>query len=250
MPGLSNADIAEMLSNLGSEMDRVILASLLQDLAMLADLGMTLANSSPSPCSLSHCHCRYALKIYTTCQPYSMVQSYFKYLVLYVLTVVRGAPVQGKGVYWHFLEVFMESLAFTFYYLDPIAGITWGIALTLLVGHITAGHACLDDSWKGSVMTSPLHFGMTRLRRAFWDILWQLMRTSKLSPGGEVAIPMYMSVDRLALIKEDTVGESLDVGHLLCGCILHGQLEGYMAEVDMMKNWTGKDCDIFIYKLT
>ncbi|PBK76296.1 hypothetical protein ARMSODRAFT_998936 [Armillaria solidipes] len=142
-----------------------------------------------------------ALKIYTTCQPYSAVQSYFRFLVLYaslilastlwctllmiyrVLTVAQGAPTQGTGAYWHFLEVLVESSALyavplilyvalfahgsnAFYYLDPIAGITRGIAPTLLVGRVAAGHARPDDSWKGSVMTSPLRFGQDKTEKS------------------------------------------------------------------------------------
>ncbi|PBK90592.1 hypothetical protein ARMGADRAFT_1032580 [Armillaria gallica] len=108
-----------------------------------------------------------ALKIYTTCQPYSMVQSYFKYLVLHagpipastlwcawlmiylILTVTRGAPAQGEGPYWHFLEVFVG----------------FGIAQTLLVERVAAGHVRPDDSWKGSVMTSPLRFGQDKTEK-------------------------------------------------------------------------------------
>ncbi|PBK91161.1 hypothetical protein ARMGADRAFT_1081927 [Armillaria gallica] len=53
----------------------------------------------------------------------------------------------------------------TFYYLDPIAGIIRGIAPTLLVERVAAGHACPDDSWKGSVMTSPLRFGQDKTEK-------------------------------------------------------------------------------------
>ncbi|PBK76333.1 hypothetical protein ARMSODRAFT_222653 [Armillaria solidipes] len=125
-----------------------------------------------------------ALKIYVTCQPYSALQSYFQYLVIYasltlattlwctllmiyrVLTVAQGA--EGAGAYRHVLEVLVESSALyavplifyvaffarrstVFYYLDPIAGIMRGIAPTLLVGRVAAGHARADDSWKGRV---------------------------------------------------------------------------------------------------
>ncbi|PBK94143.1 hypothetical protein ARMGADRAFT_1029961 [Armillaria gallica] len=241
MPGLSNADIAEMLSNLGSEMDRVILASLLQGTSGHAgwsgdDAGKFKSFSLPSVSLLLQC--------------------YFKYLVLYaglILASTLEPQHKARGV-----------LAFP-WNLRGVFG--FGIAPTLLVGHIAVGHARPDDSWKGSVMTSPLCFGMTRLRRALWDILWRLMRTSKLSPGGEVAISMYMNVDRLALIKEDTAGEGLDSrsAHYTARFVAterhvwyndgitlgwRAQLEGYMDEVDMIKNRTGKDRDIFIYKLT
>ncbi|KAK0224635.1 hypothetical protein EDD85DRAFT_234716 [Armillaria nabsnona] len=140
-----------------------------------------------------------ALKIYVTCQPYSALQSYFQYLVIYasltlattlwctllmiyrVLTVAQGA--EGAGAYRHVLEVLVESSALyavplvfyvaffarrstVFYYLDPIAGIMRGIAPTLLVGRVAAGHARADDSWKGSVMTSPLRFGQDKTEKS------------------------------------------------------------------------------------
>ncbi|SJL13692.1 uncharacterized protein ARMOST_17140 [Armillaria ostoyae] len=43
-------------------------------------------------------------------------------------------------------------------YLDPLASIARGVAPTLLIGRVAAGHARPDDSWKGSVLSS-LHFG-------------------------------------------------------------------------------------------
>ena len=39
--------------------------------------------------------------------------------------------------------------------------ISQGIAPTLLVGRVAAGHARSDDSWQGSAMSS-LHFGTSR----------------------------------------------------------------------------------------
>ncbi|KAK0461589.1 hypothetical protein IW261DRAFT_204993 [Armillaria novae-zelandiae] len=142
-----------------------------------------------------------ALKIYVTCQPYSALQSYFQCLVIYasmtlattlwctllmiyrVLTVAQGAPAEGAGAYRHVLEVLVESsvlyavplifyVAFfarrstVFYYLDPIAGIMRGIAPTLLVGRVAAGHARADDSWKGSVITAPLRFGQDETEKS------------------------------------------------------------------------------------
>ncbi|KAK0466058.1 uncharacterized protein EV420DRAFT_808464 [Desarmillaria tabescens] len=136
-----------------------------------------------------------ALKMYVTSQQYSQLKSDFRYLLLYasltlattlwctllliyrVLTVTQGA--EGAGAYRHVIEVLVESSALyavslvlyvavfargsnAFYYLDPIAGITRGIAPTLLVGRVAAGHARADDSWHGSVMTSPLRFGQDK----------------------------------------------------------------------------------------
>ncbi|PBK81485.1 hypothetical protein ARMGADRAFT_1171384 [Armillaria gallica] len=91
-----------------------------------------------------------------------------------ILTVTRfrqGA--EGRlGAFHRFVEALVESsalysvslilfLAFAIrkdlkmHYFDIIAGIVKGIAPTLLVGRITAGHrARPDDSWQGSVMAS------------------------------------------------------------------------------------------------
>ncbi len=33
-----------------------------------------------------------------------------------------------------------------------------GVTLTLLIGHVAAGHSRPDDSWKGSVISGSLHF--------------------------------------------------------------------------------------------
>ncbi|KAG7445190.1 uncharacterized protein BT62DRAFT_1025760 [Guyanagaster necrorhizus] len=44
-------------------------------------------------------------------------------------------------------------------YFDILAAIARGIAPTLLVGQVAAGHAHPDDSWQGSTISSSLHFG-------------------------------------------------------------------------------------------
>ncbi|KAK0238209.1 hypothetical protein EDD85DRAFT_573509 [Armillaria nabsnona] len=93
------------------------------------------------------------------------------YRILAVTGVRRG--VEGRlRVYHHFIGVLVESSAlysislvlylsfiihkdFGGYYLDVIAAIMKGIAPTLFVGRITAGHrARPDDSWQGSVIGS------------------------------------------------------------------------------------------------
>ncbi|KAK0466032.1 uncharacterized protein EV420DRAFT_1474845 [Desarmillaria tabescens] len=101
-------------------------------------------------------------------------------LMIYrVLAVVR--VIDGVGAYWHVLEVSVESSALysvslvlyvaffawgsnTLYYADPIAGITRGIAPTLLVGCVAVGHVRVrvEELWNGSVMTSPLRFGQDK----------------------------------------------------------------------------------------
>ncbi|KAK0200630.1 hypothetical protein DFS33DRAFT_1278035 [Desarmillaria ectypa] len=44
-------------------------------------------------------------------------------------------------------------------YFDVLAGIARGIAPTLLVKRVAAGHARPDDSWQGSVISGSLRFG-------------------------------------------------------------------------------------------
>ncbi|SJL13504.1 uncharacterized protein ARMOST_16948 [Armillaria ostoyae] len=104
-------------------------------------------------------------------------------LMIYrILAVARATDGGGNGprAYRHVIEVFIESSALYavslivyvactvardsegFYCLDPIAGFTRGIAPTMLLGRVAAGHALPDDSWKGSVMTSPLRFGQDK----------------------------------------------------------------------------------------
>ncbi|KAK0234059.1 hypothetical protein IW262DRAFT_1452608 [Armillaria fumosa] len=103
-------------------------------------------------------------------------------LVIYrVLAVIRATDGGGSGsrTYRRVIEVFIESAALYavsltvyvaciahsnegVYYLDPLAGFTRGIAPTMLLGRVAAGHARPDDSWKGSVMTSPLRFGQDK----------------------------------------------------------------------------------------
>ncbi|SJK98315.1 uncharacterized protein ARMOST_01580 [Armillaria ostoyae] len=93
------------------------------------------------------------------------------YRILTVAGVNRGAYGRLRA-YQHFIEALVESSAlysislivylalliradFGLYYLDVIASIAKGIAPTLIVGRITAGHrARPDDSWQGSVIGS------------------------------------------------------------------------------------------------
>ncbi|KAK0453999.1 uncharacterized protein EV420DRAFT_1243231, partial [Desarmillaria tabescens] len=88
-------------------------------------------------------------------------------LIIYrILTVGRASDGigGGVGVYRHVIEVLIESSAlysvflillvafevhgdWAGYYFDAISGIVRGIAPTLLVGRVAAGHARSDDSW-------------------------------------------------------------------------------------------------------
>ncbi|KAK0219990.1 hypothetical protein IW262DRAFT_1461157 [Armillaria fumosa] len=104
-------------------------------------------------------------------------------LIIYrILTVERASNGIGGGfgVYRHVIEVLVESSVLyssilildmaleargsqADYYVDVMAGIVRGIAPTLIVGRVAAGHARSDQSWQGSV-TSSLHFGTRRFR--------------------------------------------------------------------------------------
>ncbi|PBK60846.1 hypothetical protein ARMSODRAFT_1065937 [Armillaria solidipes] len=82
----------------------------------------------------------------------------------------------GLRAYRHAIEILVESSALysiilIFYvalyaygsslliYFDLVAVIARGVAPTLLVGRVAAGHARPDDSWHGSVISGSLHFG-------------------------------------------------------------------------------------------
>ncbi|KAK0479763.1 hypothetical protein IW261DRAFT_152024 [Armillaria novae-zelandiae] len=96
-------------------------------------------------------------------------------LIIYRVWTVGRTNERGLGAYRHVVEVLIESSALysaslilfvAFFahndwaanYLDPITGIARGVAPTLLVGRVAAGHARPDDSWEGSIVTS-LRFG-------------------------------------------------------------------------------------------
>ncbi|SJL14770.1 uncharacterized protein ARMOST_18238 [Armillaria ostoyae] len=101
------------------------------------------------------------------------------FLIIYrIVTIARAAGEAGGGLraYRHVLEVLVESSALysiflilctAFFarnsiilgYFDVLAGIARGIAPTLLVGRVAAGHARPDDSWQGSVISGSLRFG-------------------------------------------------------------------------------------------
>ncbi|PBK98885.1 hypothetical protein ARMGADRAFT_1073826 [Armillaria gallica] len=94
-------------------------------------------------------------------------------IVFRIVTVIRvnNGPNSGLGDYRHLIEVLVESsalhsVALIIYvalevsynpssiYLDALAVFTTGIAPTLLVGRVAAGHARPDDSWQGSIISS------------------------------------------------------------------------------------------------
>ncbi|KAK0209231.1 hypothetical protein DFS33DRAFT_1308554 [Desarmillaria ectypa] len=100
-------------------------------------------------------------------------------LIVYrIVTIVRAGGAQAGGglrAYRHVLEVFVESSALyslslilyvavlshdtsAWNYIDTMAATARGIAPTLLVGRVAAGHARPDDSWQGNIASS-LRFG-------------------------------------------------------------------------------------------
>ncbi|KAK0192552.1 hypothetical protein F5146DRAFT_1040461 [Armillaria mellea] len=134
-------------------------------------------------------------KVLNTCHWYTTGSDYVLIFVLYlsfilattiwcttliiyrILTVGRASNGigGGVGVYRHVIEVLVESSVLyslilildmaleargnrADYYVDVMAGIVRGIAPTLIVGRVAAGHARSDQSWQGSVVSS-LHFG-------------------------------------------------------------------------------------------
>lgn len=100
-------------------------------------------------------------------------------LIIYrIFTVARAGSEAGStlGAYRHVIEVLVESSALysiililyttffalddlTMIYFDALAAIARGVAPTLLVGRVAAGHARPDDSWQGSVISGSLRFG-------------------------------------------------------------------------------------------
>ncbi|PBK63787.1 hypothetical protein ARMSODRAFT_1023692 [Armillaria solidipes] len=103
-------------------------------------------------------------------------------LIIYrIVTVARAGG--GLRDYRHVLEVLVESSAFysitlilciaflarndiSLIYFDTLAAAARGIALTLLVGRVAAGHARPDSSWQGSVLSGSIHFSMHSASRS------------------------------------------------------------------------------------
>ncbi|KAK0234194.1 hypothetical protein IW262DRAFT_1452731 [Armillaria fumosa] len=100
-------------------------------------------------------------------------------LIIYrIVSVARAGRDTGGGLraYRHIVEVLVESSALysiflilymvfdaqdppALAYFDVLAGITRGVAPTLLVGRVAAGYSRPDDSWRGSVISHSLRFG-------------------------------------------------------------------------------------------
>lgn len=96
-----------------------------------------------------------------------------------ILIIFRISTIANRGtglhVYRRVIEVFVESSALysasailylvfraiespLFIYMDSLMGAMRGIAPTLLVGRVAAGHARPDDSWQGSMISQSLRF--------------------------------------------------------------------------------------------
>ncbi|SJL18345.1 uncharacterized protein ARMOST_21932 [Armillaria ostoyae] len=100
-------------------------------------------------------------------------------LIIYrIVSVARAGRETGGGLgaYRNIIEVLVESSVlysaflilyvvfnardpFVLAYFDVLAGIARGIAPTLLVGRVAAGHSRPDDSWRGSVISGSIRFG-------------------------------------------------------------------------------------------
>ncbi|KAK0224679.1 hypothetical protein EDD85DRAFT_981582 [Armillaria nabsnona] len=114
-------------------------------------------------------------------------------LIIYRILSVRWATSGaggGLGAYQHVIEVLVESSALysvclIIYvaciatnswgadYADIIATIARGIAPTLLIGRVAAGHARPNDSWNGSIVSS-LHFGQSQSQTSTQDSMFTI----------------------------------------------------------------------------
>ncbi|KAK0224089.1 hypothetical protein IW262DRAFT_873040 [Armillaria fumosa] len=104
------------------------------------------------------------------------------FIIYRVVTVVRAGG--GLRDYYHVLEVLVESSALysislilciafltrnaiSLIYFDTLAAAARGVAPTILVGRVAAGHARPDESWQGSVISGSLCFEVHSGSRSF-----------------------------------------------------------------------------------
>ncbi|KAK0479639.1 hypothetical protein IW261DRAFT_1593621 [Armillaria novae-zelandiae] len=95
--------------------------------------------------------------------------------IIYRIVAVARTAMEGLRTYRHVIEIMVESSVLyslalilyvvfyvrediTLHYFDCLVGMARGIAPTLLVGRVAAGHARPDDSWQGSVISGSLRF--------------------------------------------------------------------------------------------
>ncbi|KAG7445564.1 uncharacterized protein BT62DRAFT_920280 [Guyanagaster necrorhizus] len=84
-----------------------------------------------------------------------------------VLFLLSATAFKINFLYQDYIETNYEEYIITFFshnsaiavYFEFLAVMTRGIAPTLLVGRVAAGHAHPDDSWQRSVISGSLHFG-------------------------------------------------------------------------------------------
>ncbi|KAK0493398.1 hypothetical protein EDD18DRAFT_1356836 [Armillaria luteobubalina] len=97
-------------------------------------------------------------------------------IIYFILSAGQASDgIGGLGVYRNAIEILIQSSALysvfliifvplefrsnqAALYFDAVSGIARGIAPTLLVGRVAAGHAHSGNSWQGSMISS-LHFG-------------------------------------------------------------------------------------------
>ncbi|PBK93508.1 hypothetical protein ARMGADRAFT_1030127 [Armillaria gallica] len=133
-----------------------------------------------------------------------------------------GASGDASDYLFCFLSLFSSQQLGTLgmiSYFDVLAGIARGIAPTLLVGRVAAGHSHPDDSWKGSVISGSIHFGtcsggqlpLSQLDSAMSnDLEAQRQRdTSQTSPN-------------FATVHTTCFSEGTDHGSLLCSVLIIG----------------------------
>ncbi|PBK93479.1 hypothetical protein ARMGADRAFT_1030107 [Armillaria gallica] len=160
---------------------------MVEDLALLDCVGTALSSYSASNSSSHLCNSLGAVfkiiatyKIYITGSSDDTVYDFIIYsssilattlwctvLIIYRIVTVAQAGRGALRAYHHVIEVFIESSAlysitliiyiglyscdnWTETYITVVAASARGIAPTLLVGRVAAGHARPDDSWQGS----------------------------------------------------------------------------------------------------
>ncbi|KAK0431230.1 hypothetical protein EV421DRAFT_1912044 [Armillaria borealis] len=76
-------------------------------------------------------------------------------IILQILDLLIYLSLDAKGV----PECLSSHDDWMSNYIGAVASVVKGIAPTLLVGRVAAGHARPDDSWQGSVISGSIHFG-------------------------------------------------------------------------------------------
>ncbi|PBK93602.1 hypothetical protein ARMGADRAFT_129461 [Armillaria gallica] len=108
---------------------------------------------------------------YVLCSSFALASTLWCTLLI-IYRIVHTLARSGRlGAYFHVIEILVESSALyaislilfvafyarndaTLYYFDVLSAITRGIAPTLLVGRVAAGHARSDESWQEGIISS------------------------------------------------------------------------------------------------